>query len=149
MKGSRLITGVILGILITVGAHFAAPLLCIAKGRLHLIQIGPRAQDISRGEEEAYISLGGKHQITWQSTDGRPLIIEFDKASLNGKDPFEKMTDSPDGKYRRVYCKDDACRSGNINPALDKDLGFLKCLRFKYYQQIGEDRADGWIIIKP
>jgi hypothetical protein len=57
-------------------------------------------------------------------------------------DPFEGMTTSPDGKYRRISCSGDECRSGEIKGNLTGNY-----IRFKYDQQIGSDRADGWIII--
>src|SRR5262249_30786012 len=85
---------------------------------------------------------------------GSPLIIEFEITALQsdpdikGRDPFEGMSDSEDKKFRRVVCKDDECRSGKINHLLQPDLGFPKCIKFKYYQQAGSNRKDGWIIVR-
>ncbi len=155
MKGARLSLGILLGIVITLAGYFVGRSVCIFPGgRHHLIHIGPKATDLPSDEEKAYVSLSAKHRITWQSTDGRPLIIEFDndvlKSETKGLDPFLKMTDSPDKKFRRVECGFvDECRSNEINPALADQVGFLKCISLKYYQQIGTDRADGWIIIRP
>ncbi len=151
MKVTRLIVGAILGVVLTVAVYSAGRSLCIIhSGREHRIPIGPRAKDIPADEAEAHISAGKNHQITWQSTNKKLLLIEFERAALpNGMDPFKNMTDSPDGPFRRVYCSGDECRSDEINDTLKTKLGPFTCLKFKYDQQIGTDRADGWIIIEP
>jgi len=152
MKGARFLTGIVLGIVVTIAGRAAfQSWFCLDETRHHRIPIGPGPADIPKDEQEAYISLFYKNQITWQSTDGSPLFIDFEMKELhkmlNDKRPFLKMTEV--GDYWRVDCDKDLCQSNDINPELEGDLGTFKCVRVKYWQQIGDKRADGWIIIKP
>ncbi len=73
------------------------------------------------------------------------LFIEFEK-----NEPFEGMTQTPDGKRWRVHCEDWTCFSGDIQP---KAEGHGK--KYKYWQVLenkdGSDKkeVDAWIVIKP
>jgi hypothetical protein len=153
VKGSRLFTGIILGIVITVVGYLALRSICLfGSARTHLVQVDPSGNIVDPDEVEAYISLSKKNQIRWETTDGSELFIEFEKADLakylKNKDPFLRMVDSPDGKSRRPVCSGGACLSIDINPALKDDLNSFTCPRIKYYQVVAGKRVDGWIIVK-
>jgi hypothetical protein len=121
------------------------------------IQVGPQAKEVS-GPLNASMSRIARHEATWKSTTGKPLIIFFKKSELPtdlaGKKlpPFQDMDEREDRWEVRMLLNDPSWRfSGQINSNLTLSQDPKKGLEFKYWQDlVGADPqvADGKIIIK-
>ncbi len=116
----------------------------------HLIQVGPKAGDVS--EPRAAISVSKGHKVLWIARDNeKPLTITF-KASdfppeANHEPPFEG---GQAGQDQVITCNSGGvCNPGRINPNLkDKLPDCPKSFYYKYWQKLGEETADAGIIIE-
>jgi hypothetical protein len=97
-------------------------------------------------KEKVELNKDEKEVAFWVADERtKNLFIEFEK-----NEPFEGMTQTPDGKRWRVHCEDWDCFSGDIRQDAE---GHGK--KYKYWQVLenkdGSDKkeVDAWIVIKP
>jgi hypothetical protein len=135
----------------TVPTASPAPIADCPPAGNHLIEIGPKASDVS--EKDAAISASKNHKVFWISQDDKKaLTITFRSTSFpkeaNGEPPFE----GPNGKDQVIKCNaGGVCKAGRVNKNLQLP-GCPKTLYYKYWQKLsdasGDDEADAGIIIE-
>ncbi len=133
-----LIVGGLIGFLVRPKPEPAKPM---AGG--HIIRVDKNGKvnketvDLDKNENEVAFWIEDDHE--------KNLFIEF-----KNNEPFEGMTQTPDGKRWRVVCANYTCFSGDIRK--DAEGGGKK---YEYWQIVenkdGSDRkeVDAWIAIKP
>ena len=82
MKATRLFATGVLWVALAVAGFLVGRAAIFESPRPHLITVGPKACDLTPGEEKARISKEKDHRITWQSNAEQPLSIEFEIAKF-------------------------------------------------------------------
>jgi len=114
------------------------------------VVVGPTPDKLDR--PEITLSIRNHDVAYWRSSDGSSLSIIFKAANYpkaaDGQPPFIMGAPNQD---QSMTCKDGACFSYDVNPALAgvfQQHPELTELRYPYDQMLGAKSADGMIIIK-
>ena len=109
----------------------------------HIIRVD---KDAKPNKEEVELNRDDHDVAFWLEDDhNMDLSIEFME-----NQPFEGMTQTPDGKYWRVHCLDYTCFSGEIKsdaPGGGAKYKYRKVVKPKNGSPGKED--NGWIVIRP
>lgn len=121
-----------------------------------LVIVGPDAGTLTPSRDVT-LHAEKNDQMTWRSDNGRSLVISFPvdrfPPEANGNEPFEDMkkVTGPDGKEEFVFTHPFAANVA-VSPKIKKAVYDIAkggaTLTYKYDQTLGEQRADGKIIIK-